>query len=99
MVSLTAVEGHVAALWPDHAHAVVSVPDPRKGEQLVLVTAHAEAARAELQQHMQEMGASEILVPRTILALDALPLLGTGKLDYVEIQSFAEARVLTPAAN
>jgi len=31
-VSLTAVEGYAAALWPEHMHAAVSIPDDRKGE-------------------------------------------------------------------
>ena len=34
MVSLAAVEGYANAIWPEHAHAVVSIPDTRKGEQL-----------------------------------------------------------------
>ncbi|MDG1858232.1 MAG: AMP-binding protein, partial [Emcibacteraceae bacterium] len=31
MVSLTAVEGIVSALWPEDGHAVVALPDPKKG--------------------------------------------------------------------
>jgi acyl-[acyl-carrier-protein]-phospholipid O-acyltransferase/long-chain-fatty-acid--[acyl-carrier-protein] ligase len=38
MISLAAVESFVVALWPEFTHAVVNVPDPRKGERLVLVT-------------------------------------------------------------
>ena len=38
MVSLAAVEDFVHRLSPDHAHAVVALPDPRKGERIVLVT-------------------------------------------------------------
>jgi acyl-[acyl-carrier-protein]-phospholipid O-acyltransferase/long-chain-fatty-acid--[acyl-carrier-protein] ligase len=38
MVSLSAVEAYVSQVWPDASHAVVAVPDPRKGETLVLVT-------------------------------------------------------------
>ena len=46
MVSLTAAEGLAASLWPEDHHAVVFVPDPRKGERLILVT-HAYRCRYE----------------------------------------------------
>jgi acyl-[acyl-carrier-protein]-phospholipid O-acyltransferase/long-chain-fatty-acid--[acyl-carrier-protein] ligase len=35
MVSLTAVEGILNKLWPDDDHVVVSMPDDKKGEQLI----------------------------------------------------------------
>ena len=38
MVSLGAVEMLVQSLWPEDHHAVVSVPDKRRGERIVLVT-------------------------------------------------------------
>ena len=38
MVSLAAAEALAIAVWPDAAHAVVAVPDARKGERLLLVT-------------------------------------------------------------
>ena len=48
MVSLTAVEGIAVAVWPDQRHAVVSIPDSRKGERLVLVTDNAAAEIAPM---------------------------------------------------
>ena len=50
MVSLPAVETLAAGLWPDSEHAVVTRPDPKKGEQLVLFTTRADAAPRALQQ-------------------------------------------------
>ena len=41
MVSLTAAEDLASAVWPDCRHAVVSLPDPKKGERLILVTDRA----------------------------------------------------------
>ena len=46
MVSLTAVEGIAVAVWPDQRHAVVSIPDSRKGEKLVLVTTDPDGGEA-----------------------------------------------------
>jgi len=99
MVSLGGIESHVTALWPEHAHAVIGLADQRKGEQLVLVTERADAERQALQRHMQAAGASELMVPRVILPIDALPLLGTGKIDYVAVLRLAEEFLLSPAAD
>ena len=69
MVSLGAVEAKLAAAFPGHQHAVVAVPDPRKGEQLVLFTTDAELDRQRLAQALKAEGASEIMIPRLIAAL------------------------------
>ncbi|RED49079.1 acyl-[ACP]--phospholipid O-acyltransferase [Aestuariispira insulae] len=82
MVSLTAVEGQAAKLWPDSLHAVIAVPDARKGEQLVLVTDRDDASRAALSAHAKEEGVAELMVPREVRVVAAVPLLGTGKIDY-----------------
>src|SRR5207244_5943827 len=37
MISLAAVEALASELWPDGQSAVVTEPDPRRGERLVLV--------------------------------------------------------------
>ena len=89
MVSLAAVEEQAAALWPEHGHAVVAVADARKGEQLVLITENAAAERGALQAHVQANGGSELTIPRAILTVEHLPLLGTGKTDYVAVQALA----------
>jgi acyl-[acyl-carrier-protein]-phospholipid O-acyltransferase/long-chain-fatty-acid--[acyl-carrier-protein] ligase len=82
MVSMPAAEALATGLWPDAAHAVVAVPDGRKGEALVLLTAQADATPAALLAHARARGAAEIAVPRIIEVVDKLPLLGTGKVDY-----------------
>jgi acyl-[acyl-carrier-protein]-phospholipid O-acyltransferase/long-chain-fatty-acid--[acyl-carrier-protein] ligase len=90
-VSLAVVENIAAALFPENAHAAVSVPDPRKGEQIVLVTDAAEAVRPSLLAWAQHHGVSELAVPRRLLIVDAVPVLGTGKTDYVAVQKLAAA--------
>ena len=90
MVSLTAVEGLASAVWPDGHHAVVSVPDSRKGEKLVLVTDRKDADSARLAEWAREHGAPDLAVPKKILKVAAVPVLGTGKTDYVAIQQMVE---------
>ncbi|HUF45733.1 MAG TPA: acyl-[ACP]--phospholipid O-acyltransferase [Aestuariivirgaceae bacterium] len=93
MVSLAAVETLVGEVWPDAASAVVTLPDRRKGERLVLVTTAREARRDALVKHARARGAGELLVPADIVHLDKLPVLGTGKADYVAIKAMVEERL------
>ncbi|MDB2550496.1 AMP-binding protein, partial [Rickettsiales bacterium] len=83
MVSLTAVETYLNKLWPDNMHAVIAVSDKKKGEQLVLVTTKKDAIRSDISSFAKNNGISELSVPREIKVVDELPLLGTGKIDYV----------------
>jgi acyl-[acyl-carrier-protein]-phospholipid O-acyltransferase/long-chain-fatty-acid--[acyl-carrier-protein] ligase len=90
MVSLAAVEALAAGVWPDARHAVIAMPDSRKGERLVLVTDRLDAQVAALSAHARGMGMPELIVPSRIVRVPEVPLLGTGKTDYVAIQRMAE---------
>lgn len=90
MVSLPAVEGYAAAVWPGAMHAVVTRPDPRKGEQLVLFTTQADAKASALQEWGKANGVTELSIPRDIRVLETLPVLGTGKLDYVSLGAMVQ---------
>jgi acyl-[acyl-carrier-protein]-phospholipid O-acyltransferase/long-chain-fatty-acid--[acyl-carrier-protein] ligase len=81
MVSLAAVETLASALWSDALHVVLSVPDPRKGEQLLLVTDKQQACKDELLAHARREGFPELWVPKSILVVGAVPVLATGKVD------------------
>ncbi|MBV9063616.1 MAG: AMP-binding protein, partial [Alphaproteobacteria bacterium] len=87
IVSLAVVENVASALWPDHAHAAIATPDPRKGEQVVLVTTNAEASRHDLVGWVHNHGVPEIALPRRIVTVECIPVLGTGKTDYVKVQN------------
>jgi acyl-[acyl-carrier-protein]-phospholipid O-acyltransferase/long-chain-fatty-acid--[acyl-carrier-protein] ligase len=91
MLSLEAVEKLALTASPGAQHAVSSRPDENKGEMLVLFTTDAGLGRAALQKAAQELGMPELSVPRKIVCVEALPLLGTGKTDYVVLKQMAEA--------
>lgn len=93
MVSLTAAEDLAAAVWPDCRHAVVALPDPKKGERLVLVTDRRDADAGPLLAHAQQIGAPELAVPRKIIRVPEIPVLGTGKTDYVALQRIVDAEM------
>ena len=93
MVSLSAVEMKLQAAFPDAAHAVVSIPDVKKGEQLVLVTTDSRLERKSLADGMKKAGASDLMIPRNFLSLKELPVLGSGKTDYVTLNRMAREQV------
>jgi acyl-[acyl-carrier-protein]-phospholipid O-acyltransferase/long-chain-fatty-acid--[acyl-carrier-protein] ligase len=93
IVSLAVVENVASALWPDHAHAALAIPDGRKGEQILLVTTNADAKRHDLVGWAQNHGVPELAVPRRILYADHVPVLGTGKTDYTQVQAMVRAQL------
>jgi len=91
IVSLAVVENVASALWPDHAHAAVAAPDGRKGEQVVLVTTNPDANRHDLVGWAHNHGVPDIALPRRIVHAEQVPVLGTGKTDYVKVQALVQA--------
>ncbi|KUO55349.1 MAG: hypothetical protein APF80_05095 [Alphaproteobacteria bacterium BRH_c36] len=81
MVSLAAVETLASNTWPDGQHVVVNLPDERKGEQLILLTDVASAEKDVLLEHARRHGFPELWVPRHILVVATIPVLGSGKID------------------
>ncbi|AWL91109.1 acyl-[acyl-carrier-protein]-phospholipid O-acyltransferase/long-chain-fatty-acid--[acyl-carrier-protein] ligase [Bradyrhizobium ottawaense] len=96
MVSLSAVESIAATLWPQAASVAVSIPDPRKGERIVLLTTEKNAERSAMQGQAKTIGASELTVPAAIMVVDKVPLLGTGKTDYVTATTMAREQASAP---
>jgi len=90
-VSLAVVESIASALWPDHSHAAIAMPDGRKGELIVLITTNRDANRHELVGWAHNHGVAEIAVPRRMIVVDDIPVLGTGKTDYVQVEKMAVA--------
>ncbi len=96
MVSLAAVEALASEAFPGAALMVVSLPDARKGERLVLMTTDAALKRDVLLRHARARGAAELMVPADTLVVGSLPLLGTGKPDYVAAAALAREKVAAP---
>jgi acyl-[acyl-carrier-protein]-phospholipid O-acyltransferase/long-chain-fatty-acid--[acyl-carrier-protein] ligase len=92
MVSLAAAEDLANSVWPDAVNAVVAVPDERKGERLLLVTTQHNADHRALLLAGRERGTAEIQVPRDIMMVEKLPMLGTGKINYPAVSNSNWAR-------
>jgi acyl-[acyl-carrier-protein]-phospholipid O-acyltransferase/long-chain-fatty-acid--[acyl-carrier-protein] ligase len=89
MVSLAVVENCATAVWPDNLHAAAILPDEKRGEQIVLVTDRQSPDRTLLLAWAQNHGVPEIAVPKKIVSVAEVPVLGTGKLDYVAVARLA----------
>jgi acyl-[acyl-carrier-protein]-phospholipid O-acyltransferase / long-chain-fatty-acid--[acyl-carrier-protein] ligase len=93
MVSLAAVEALASDLWPSALSAVVAVPDPRKGERLILLTQQKDATRSDFQSFARAKHASDLMIPAEVWVLDKLPVLGTGKVDMMAVGKLVEERL------
>jgi acyl-[acyl-carrier-protein]-phospholipid O-acyltransferase/long-chain-fatty-acid--[acyl-carrier-protein] ligase len=93
MVSLALVETKLAQALPDAQHAVVAVPDDRKGEQLVMFTTDEAIDSRKAGDALKASATPALMVPRTVIALKELPLLGSGKTDYQTLNRMAREQV------
>ena len=87
MVSLSAVEVYINKLWPDYQHALLSVPDDKKGEKLVLITDNPKATKEAISAYYKKQGIGLIQRPSDIHIVKEIPLMGTGKVDYVTLKA------------
>jgi acyl-[acyl-carrier-protein]-phospholipid O-acyltransferase/long-chain-fatty-acid--[acyl-carrier-protein] ligase len=86
MISLAAVEEVLSEVWPEDKHAVVMTKGGPRGETLSHVTSRPGLKRDELRQTLSDLGVAEIAIPKKILTLENIPLLSTGKIDYVTLE-------------
>ncbi len=86
MISLTAVEELVTSIWPGFQHAIVSVDDSSRGEQIVLFTTNPQASREDIISYIKKTGLSELMNPRQIKHVDSIALLASGKVDYLTLE-------------
>ena len=80
-----------AAACDDPCVAVTSVPDEKKGEQLVVLYLEQAGEMEALQAAVEGSNLSNMSKPRkdNYIKIDALPVLGTGKLDILGLRKLA----------
>lgn len=89
MVSLNAVEGYAQQVWPHATHAAIAMPDSRKGERIMLFTSQQDAESSAFVAWCKANGVADIAVPKKIIPVEEIPVLGTGKTDYVALGRMA----------
>jgi acyl-[acyl-carrier-protein]-phospholipid O-acyltransferase/long-chain-fatty-acid--[acyl-carrier-protein] ligase len=90
MVSLEVVEKLAVAASPMGQHGATTRADAQRGEAIILFTTDAALSKDRLQEAARAGGLPEIAVPREVRVVEALPLLGTGKVDHVTLKKMAE---------
>ena len=78
--------------WPDDKHAVIMLHGGPRGETLTLVTTKEGLKRDEMRQKLSDLGMAEIAIPKKVLIMEDLPLLSTGKVDYVTLDELLRAK-------
>jgi acyl-[acyl-carrier-protein]-phospholipid O-acyltransferase / long-chain-fatty-acid--[acyl-carrier-protein] ligase len=68
---------------------VAGVPDPAKGEQLVLLTTRPEVTAEAVREKLAAAGVTNLWIPKVVKKVDAIPVLGTGKLDLKAAKAMA----------
>jgi acyl-[acyl-carrier-protein]-phospholipid O-acyltransferase/long-chain-fatty-acid--[acyl-carrier-protein] ligase len=100
MVSLTAVEEVLSGAFPQFGSrfslAAISRADKAKGEKIVLVTNEPKLTLTHVREVIQDRGLGNLAVPREIVLLPHLPLLGTGKVNHRELQRLFEDKGVPP---
>ncbi len=71
--------------------AVTGAPDPKKGEQLVVLYTDKAATPEKLYQILSDSDLPNIFKPRkeNFIKIDTMPMLGTGKLDILKLRQIA----------
>ncbi|MFY0544051.1 AMP-binding protein [Brevibacillus sp. H7] len=90
MVSLNLVEELASQCFGHSDFASVAVNDQRKGERILLYTTDASVRMDLLRTYLAQKQYSPLLLPASLQVIDQLPLLGSGKTDYVRLKEIAE---------
>ena len=74
--------------------AVTAVPDAKKGERLIVIHTQIEHSVEEIRKGLSERGLPNLFIPSadSFHQVDALPVLGTGKLDLKAVKQLAMER-------
>ncbi|HEV2701345.1 MAG TPA: bifunctional acyl-ACP--phospholipid O-acyltransferase/long-chain-fatty-acid--ACP ligase [Steroidobacteraceae bacterium] len=97
MISLEVVERIAAAASAGFAHAASTRSDAAKGEAIVLFSTDPKLTREQLSAAARSLGAPDLAIARTVNVVAEIPLLGTGKTDYVRLKAMAEATAASAA--
>lgn len=90
MISLETVEDIANHASTQHQHAATTQTDLQRGENIILYTTDTTLTREQLANSAKELGSPELAIARKIILIAELPLLGTGKTDYVTLKQMAE---------
>jgi acyl-[acyl-carrier-protein]-phospholipid O-acyltransferase / long-chain-fatty-acid--[acyl-carrier-protein] ligase len=86
MVSLNLIEDLATEFYGSRVVAAVSIPDKRKGEKIILFSTKKDFLLKDFKKYIKTTKNSSLLAPKEMYLIDSIPLLGSGKTDYVSLQ-------------
>ena len=90
MVSLDMIEHVAREASPDFHHAAVLNVKDFGGETTVLFTTDSRLTRGRLLEAAKQLGTHDLSVARRLVPINELPLLASGKIDYVTLRTLIE---------
>lgn len=92
MVPHLKVEEAIYNIIGEYGCAVTGIPDDQRGERLVALYTRPDMTPAELWQRLSETSLPKLWMPKreNVYQVDALPTLGTGKLDLAGVKAKAQ---------
>jgi len=99
MVALEMVERVAIHASPQHLHAATVEMVPGLGESTVLFTTDPQLSRGLLHRSARLLGSQDLAVARRIVPVAELPMLGSGKTDYVKLKDLADRTRLALVAS
>jgi acyl-[acyl-carrier-protein]-phospholipid O-acyltransferase/long-chain-fatty-acid--[acyl-carrier-protein] ligase len=91
MVSLDVIEEVAREASPEHRHAVVLRTEAASGETTVLLTTDPQLNRSSMVHAARQLGRPELALSRRILCMPEIPVLASGKTDYVALETITMA--------
>jgi len=93
MISLAAIEAAINPILPDDIEVLTTtIPDDKKGEKVALLYTKG-IEEAELKKCISSSGLNSLMMPSILLAVDAIPKLGSGKSDFNLAKQIALAQL------
>jgi len=98
MVPHLKVEEALSEILGDSPCVVVGIPDSQRGERLVAMYTSPEVTPAQAYEHLASNGFPSLWIPKreNYYRVDAIPTLGTGKLDLRKARELAEQNAAKP---
>jgi acyl-[acyl-carrier-protein]-phospholipid O-acyltransferase/long-chain-fatty-acid--[acyl-carrier-protein] ligase len=90
MISLETVERIAYEASPEKAHAAISQEDEQRGEQLIIFTTDKSLTREQLILAARNLKLPELAVAKKLIFIKEMPLLGSGKPNYVKLKELAK---------
>jgi acyl-[acyl-carrier-protein]-phospholipid O-acyltransferase / long-chain-fatty-acid--[acyl-carrier-protein] ligase len=91
MVSLDIIEEVAREASPAHRHAAVLRTEAASGETTVLFTTDPDLNRSALVHRARRLGRAELALSKRILWMPEIPVLASGKTDYVALETITAA--------